>query len=70
MGPEAPRAEVARLAGELQRPVLKGGLVRHLATFEADGAVAVDDGPVRLIINHTGELGDDSELAGEAKGHC
>jgi hypothetical protein len=30
----------------------------------------VDDGPVLLVINHAAELGDDSDVAGEAKGHC
>ena len=63
-GLETPRVEVTRLAGELKRSLLKGRLVRHLAAFETDGAVAMDHGPVLLIINHAGELGDDPDVAG------
>jgi hypothetical protein len=67
---KASRAEVARLAGEFNRSSPKGILVRHLAAFEADRAVAVDDGPVLLIVNNAGELGEESGFADDAKGHC
>ena len=65
---KASRAEVARLAGEFNRSSPKSILVRHLAAFEADRAVAVDDGPVLLIVNNAGELGEDLALPTTLKG--